>query len=216
MSAHATKSSENVELIATNDISDTAETSEINNDVFSPLEKSVYIPKTRYNYLKENWKTILELITKKLKLQIRYNLKTKYVDLRTCEETESNDQLTTGASYIEAIAKGFNIADSVVLIRLPNIALDSIDIGQQKLSLKGNSFSRAIGRIAGRSGSTLYSIENATKTRMVLNGKKVHFMGTVENIQIAKTCVQNLIIGSPANKVYGNLKNMVSKASSKV
>ena len=41
-------------------------------------------------------------------------------------------------------------------------------------------------------------------------------MGTVENIQIAKSCVQNLIIGSPANKVYGNLKNMVSKASSKV
>ncbi|MES1902658.1 MAG: pre-rRNA-processing protein pno1, partial [Paramarteilia canceri] len=83
-----------------------------------------------------------------------------------------------------------------------------------KIALQGNNFNRAIGRIAGKGGSTIYTIENATKTRIVVNGRKVHFLGSEENVKLAKIAVHKLIVGAPANKVYGTLRTIVSKTSS--
>ncbi|MEN2496531.1 MAG: pre-rRNA-processing protein pno1 [Marteilia pararefringens] len=178
------------------------------------IDSSVYIPKDRYNYLKNNWKKIYEIVTEKLVIQIRYNVATKYVDLRTCELTPGLENLTVAQHYIEAIAKGFTVDDSTIIVRLPNVTFESVDIKDQKISLKGSHFNRAIGRVAGRSGSTLYTIENATKTRLVMHGRKVHILGLPENIKMAKSVIQKLIIGAPANQIYGSLKSMVGKCTS--
>jgi len=63
------------------------------------------------------------------------------------------------------------------------------------------------GRIAGHAGRTRHTIENASRTRIVLAETKIHILGTVQSIKIARDAVVSLILGSPPGKVYAGLRS---------
>ena len=58
--------------------------------------REVPIPKHRFTPLKENWLKIFEPVTEHLKVDIRFNLKTKNVEIRSSKKTEDISYVQKG------------------------------------------------------------------------------------------------------------------------
>lgn len=89
------------------------------------------------------------------------------------------------------------------------------------------------GRIAGQDGKTKFTIENASRTRIVLadtyvqslirhrppamciltqhRDRKIHILGSFQNIKVARDAIVSLILGSPPGKVYAGLRTVSSR-----
>ena len=50
--------------------------------------RKIAVPAHRYSPLKENWMKLFTPIVERLGLQIRFNLKNRQVEIRSCKETE--------------------------------------------------------------------------------------------------------------------------------
>ena len=110
--------------------------------------RKVTVPRHRYAPLKENWMKIFTPIVEHLKLQVRFNLKTRNVELQTCKETVELSALQKAEDFVKSFILGFSVEDALALVRLDELFLESFDVTDVK-NLKGDHLSRAIGRIAG-------------------------------------------------------------------
>jgi len=125
---------------------------------------------------------------------------------KTCAETTDPNAIQKAYDFLDAFLLGFSVSDSLAMLRLDDIYVDSFEIKDVRQTLKGDNLSRAIGRIAGKNGAVKFTIENATKTRIVLNNTKISIMGTFKNIEIARNALVDLILGSPPGQVYNKLR----------
>ncbi|EDR24076.1 pre-rRNA-processing protein PNO1, putative [Entamoeba dispar SAW760] len=174
--------------------------------------REIHVPGQRFNYVKENWIGIYQPIVSQLKLNIRMNPSKKIIQLKTNDKSQL-DSLQRASDFINAIGKGFEVKDAIALLRMDDIFVDSFEIEDVK-KLHGDHLNRAIGRIAGKDGKTKFSIENTTHTRIVMQYKKIHIMGSYANIKIARDAIQDLILGAPPGKVYNNLRTIASRMDS--
>jgi len=172
--------------------------------------RKIPVPPHRFTPVKNEWMKLYTPIVDQLKLQIRMNPKMKCIEIRTSPHTADISVLQKGADFLTAFMLGFAVDDAIALLRLEDLYIDSFDVQDVK-TLHGEHLSRAIGRIAGKDGQTKFTIENVTKTRIVLADRKIHILGSFTNIKIARDAICDLILGSPPGKVYAKLRNIASR-----
>ena len=172
--------------------------------------RRIRCPPHRLTPLRNHWEHLMSPIVEFLKLQIRFNPKTRSVELKTSETTDDPGAIQKGQDFVEVFMMGFEVQDAVALLRLDDLYIDSFLVTDVKI-LAGDHLSRAIGRVAGQDGKTKYAIENATRTRIVMADQKIHIMGSFANIKLARDAICNLIIGAPPGKVYNQMRNVAKR-----
>ena len=188
--------------------------------------RRVGVPQHRVAPLKDAWLQIYEPVTKVMGLDMRMNLKTRKVEIKTSSAQnqgagartasgmviDSSGALQRAADFVQAFILGFAVQDAVALLRMDDLYVERFEIKDVK-TLKGEHLARCIGRIAGKNGKTKFTIENATKTRIVLADTHIHILGSFANIKVARDAICSLILGSPAGKVYTKLRSVAARVA---
>mmetsp|Transcript_10864 Transcript_10864/g.16364 ORF Transcript_10864/g.16364 Transcript_10864/m.16364 type:complete len:248 (+) Transcript_10864:62-805(+) len=172
--------------------------------------RRIRCPAHRYTPLRNDWEAILTPLVEYLKLQVRFNTKTRSVELKTSSYTLDASSLQKGADFVSAYMLGFEVQDAVALLRLEDLFVESFNVTDVKM-LRGDHLGRAVGRIAGQDGKTRFAIENATRTRIVVADTRVHMLGSYANVRIARNALCALILGAPPGKVYNNMRNVAKR-----
>lgn len=172
--------------------------------------RRVRCPTHRYTPLREHWEQILTPLVEYLKLQVRFNTKTRSVEMKTSPHTLDTGALQKGADFVSAFMMGFEVQDSVALLRLDDLYVESFNVTDVKI-LKGDHLSRAVGRVAGQDGKTRFAIENATRTRIVVADQRIHMLGSYANLRVARNAICDLVLGAPPGKVYNNMRNVAKR-----
>lgn len=175
--------------------------------------RRVTVPQHRMTPLKNKWLELYTPITQNLKLDMRMNLKTRKVEIKTTPDTAEIGYLQKAADFVHAFILGFEVQDAVALLRLDDLYIECFEIKDVK-TLRGEHLSRCIGRLSGKNGKTKFTIENATKTRVVVADTRIHILGAFKNIAAARDALCGLILGSPAGKVYSKLRSVCSRLNS--
>eukprot|EP00850_Spirogloea_muscicola_P015487 SM000119S25630 [mRNA] locus=s119:4864:6050:- [translate_table: standard] len=167
--------------------------------------RKVFVPAHRYSPLRQHWMDIYAPVYERMKIDIRMNLKSRKVELKTRKDTEDASALQKCADFVHAFVLGFDVADAIALLRLDDLYVESFEIKDVK-TLRGEHLSRAIGRLSGKGGKTKFAVENATKTRIVIADQRIHLLGSFAHVRAARDALCSLILGSPAGKVYSKLR----------
>lgn len=193
-----------------------------------PFIRRLPVPQHRYTPLRQQWVELIRPLIMHMKLQVRMNVKRRCVELRAAPAPagtpagaanmqlgDDNTRLGKGADYVRAFLMGFEQRDCVALLRLDDMYLETFEIQDVK-RLTGAHFSRCIGRLTGRNGSTRFAIENATRTRIVIAGRKIHILGSFDCIKLARHSICSLILGKPQGKVYCHLRTVAKRLSQRM
>ena len=176
-------------------------------------KRAIKVPHHRFPPLKKVWMEVYKPVVEHCKLEIRMNLKTRCVELRTSGETADPTILQKAEDFVKAVVAGFDVADALALLRLDDIYLESFEVKDVRAGLHGDNLSRCIGRMSGSHGKTKHTLENVARVRLVIADTHIHMMGATQNIRVARDAICDLIRGSPAAKVYNRVRTVMNRVN---
>jgi RNA-binding protein PNO1 len=89
--------------------------------------------------LKENWTTIVKALVEHMKVQIKMNVKMRCVELRTYEATEDVSAIQKSEEFLKAFMCGFDLQDSIAMLRLEDLYLETFEIKDGKICFNFSS-----------------------------------------------------------------------------
>lgn len=88
--------------------------------------RKVLIPIHRINALKSNWPRIYPPLVEHLKLQVRMNIPSRAVELRTSPKyTVDPGALQKGEDFVRAFCLGFDLEDAIAMLRLDDLYIET-------------------------------------------------------------------------------------------
>ena len=97
--------------------------------------------------MKDNWMKIFTPVVEHLKLQIRFNVKDRNVEIRTWKETEDIANVQKAADFVKAFVLGFEVDDALALLRYTNQVRSltqfySVDFSKSRIGVKKCVFNK--------------------------------------------------------------------------
>jgi len=90
--------------------------------------RRVLVPQNRLKPLKENWVTIVKALVEHMKIQVKMNTKKKCVEIRSSETTEDISAIQKSEDFLKAFVCGFDLQDSIAMLRLEDLYLETFEI----------------------------------------------------------------------------------------
>ena len=165
----------------------------------------VRIPKERVGVLVGPDGKVKERIEEKLAVVLEIESASGGVTIVLSEKASDPSLLFKAKDTVTAIGRGFSPEYAFRLLRNENAIFDFIDLrlvfGRSESDIK-----RVKGRIIGANGKTRKLIEELTDASVVVYGHTIGFIGTFEQVDVARNAVQMLIDGSQHHTVYKYLQ----------
>jgi len=170
----------------------------------------VRIPKERVGVLVGPDGKVKQKIEAKLMVELEVESEAGGVKIMLSKEAGDPSLLFKGKDVVTAIGRGFSPEHAFRLLRNEDDIFDFIDLravfGRSESDIK-----RVKGRIIGANGKTRKLIEELTDASVVVYGHTIGFIGTFEQVDVARNAVQMLINGSQHHTVYKYLQRKRSE-----
>jgi ribosomal RNA assembly protein len=173
------------------------------------MAEYVKIPEERLDFILAEDEKIKKIIEKSTNTIIEIDK--EICEVAIIEKKDNDDPLATwrARDVVKAIGRGFEPETALELLD-PNKELKIIELPEYA----GKSKNRLIGirgRIIGREGKSKQIIENTTDTHMVVYGKTVCIIGSIDRVHLAARAVDMLANGSMHGSVYKMLEQECRK-----
>jgi ribosomal RNA assembly protein len=170
----------------------------------------VRIPKERVGVLVGPDGTVKQRIEEKFMVELHIESESGGVTIVLSQKANDPSLLFKAKDTVTAIGRGFSPEHAFRLLRNDNDIFDFIDLraifGRSESDIK-----RVKGRVIGANGKTRKLIEELTDASMVVYGHTIGFIGTFEQVDVARNAVQMLIDGSQHHTVYKYLQRKRSE-----
>ncbi len=165
----------------------------------------VRIPKERVGVLIGPDGKVKRDIEERLQVKLEIESEAGGVEINLNEKATDPSVLFRAKDVVTAIGRGFSPDQAFRLIRNEDVVFDFIDL-RAIFGRSDSDIRRVKSRIIGMNGKTRRTIEELTEADVVVYGHTVGFIGTFEQVDIARNAVQMIIQGSEHHSVYNFLQ----------
>jgi ribosomal RNA assembly protein len=170
----------------------------------------VRIPKERVGVLVGPDGNVKQRIEEKFMVELQIESESGGVTIVLSQKANDPSLLFKAKDTVTAIGRGFSPEHAFRLLRNEDDIFDFIDLrtifGRSESDIK-----RVKGRVIGANGKTRKLIEELTDASVVVYGHTIGFIGTFEQVDVARNAVQMLIDGSQHHTVYKYLQRKRSE-----
>jgi ribosomal RNA assembly protein len=149
-------------------------------------------------------------IEEKLNVALEVESESGGVTILLSEKANDPSLLFKAKDVVTAIGRGFSPDHAFRLIRNEDHIFDFIDL-RAVFGRSESDIQRVKGRVIGANGKTRKLIEELTDANVVVYGHTIGFIGTFEQVDVARTAVQMLVNGSQHHSVYRYLQKKRSE-----